>query len=124
MKNLPDDILNVIYEMHLELIYNDVINDIKDVTYTNELIKTIKYNFNDNSEHKYNTICYLNKKIKEINENKGKKLLLQKINKNLTHSKIFNDSKIGIIYNFICCKSGYMRYHVLNDYNLMIKKFN
>ena len=124
MINLPEDILNIIYKMYWELLYNDVINEMKDVTCTNELIKVFEYNFSDKSENKYNNICYLNKKITKINKNKGKKLLLKNINNYLTYSKIFNDSKIGIIYNFLCSKSGFMRYYVLNDYNIMTRKYN
>ena len=124
MKKLPEDILIVIYEMYWELLYNDVINEMKEVICTNELIKIYQYNFSDRSENKYNNICYFNKKINEINKNKGKKLLLKKINNSLNYSKIFNDTKIGLIYNFFCCKSGFMRYHVLNDYNIMIKRYN
>ena len=124
MKELPEDILNIIFKMYWELHYNDVIDEIKQVVCTNELIKIYHYDFYDRSENKYNYICYLNKKIDKINKNKGKKLLLKKINNYLTYSKIFKDSKIGIIYNFFCCKSGYMRYYVLNDYNLIIKKYN
>lgn len=123
MINLPEDILNIIYKMYWELLYNDVINEMKDVTCTIKLIKVFEYNFADKSENKYNNICYLNKKITKINKNKGKKLLLKNINNHLTYSKIFNDSKIGIIYNFFCYKSGFMRYYVLNDYNIMTKKF-
>lgn len=124
MKNLPQDILNIIYEMYWELLYNDVINEMKEVTCTNELIKAFRYNFTDKSENKYNNICYINKKIKKINENKGKKLLLKNINNYLIYSKFFNDSKIGIVYNYLCCKSGVMRYYVLNDYNIITKRYN
>ncbi len=44
MKNLPEDILNIIYKMYCDLLYNDVINEIKEVTCTNKLIKTFQYN--------------------------------------------------------------------------------
>ena len=93
------------------------------MTQKEKIINQYHYNFNYQDFNKYNKIKKLNESYKKIFFNKGKKIYLNSLDKsfNSTNNKIFNDNNIGLIYSFLCSKSGYMRYYVYNDYNKMLK---
>lgn len=122
MNNLPEDIIFIIQKMYWELVYNDIVKDINMVINFDKILRSYKYSSIIQTKDKLEEICSLCNQFKILNQDKGHKLLLKKINKYLFYSNIFTNPKIGVIYNYLCSKSGFMRYYVYHDYHIMINK--
>ena len=125
---LPDDVLNYIYEIYWKAQYWKCVLEFNDVQKCLiEIFKLTKkscYRFSNEDTYK---ITGLNKKLKNIISNKGTFLFGKKIDGHLKYLKnnhnIFTNKDIGLIYQYFCSKSGFMRFYLLEDYRCFLLKF-
>lgn len=123
---LPDEILNEIFLIHWKNMFKNVIYQLNSIKL---FCLTLKINFPYNSYKKnitsnYKIISKYNKNIYTIFSEKGSKLYCKNIDRvlyklDINHT-IFSNKNIGMIYQYLCSKSGLMRYYIFNDYTLLL----
>lgn len=124
--NLPDELINEIFIIHWKNKFKDVVNQMKSIkAFCLNLKSKFPYNsYNKSFTNSYKKVSIYNKNINTIFSEKGSKLFCKNLDSILyrlnTQHKIFSDNNIGMICQYLCSKSGIMRYYILNDYRLLL----
>ena len=127
---LPDDISNEIFIIYWQSEYHNVIIEMNNIINNcNYLVNSMtKFNDIEYTNQKFKKSITNNQMIKKIISNKGTKLLSKVIDKTFNfiskNNNVFNNNKIGLIYQYKCIKSKNMRFYVHEEYKNMIKNIN
>lgn len=122
---LPDEILNEIFLIHWKNMFKNVISQLDSIKLFCKKLKNL-FPFNSykkNLVNNYKLIFNINKNLKTIFLDKGSRLYCKNIDRTLynikPNHKIFSNKNIGMTYQYLCSKSGLMRYYIYNDYTLL-----
>lgn len=127
-EKLPNDITNEIFNIYWNSKYYEVVKELNNIKFKFNIInKSLdKFNVIKYSKEKYDKMIKYNEILKDLLNNKGTRLYSKLNNKNFLNIRfdnpVFNNDKIGLIYQYICSASLYMRFYVLEDYKKLISQ--